>query len=265
MRRLPRPFESASGFDQEKPVQQRCFRLHRMLPEFVWDASVLEGNPFTYPEVKTLLDGVTIGGHKLSDQEQVLNLAAAARRLLDWVKSGDFAPDKLHFCDLHARIARNEALEWGHFRGEGQETGYTPDVGLGEAGRYSPLPTVPGAAELNRVFSAGINALNALPSPRRHADTRPVQRLARPRRAASAARREWRQRPAGRTQGLPVARRLRRALLSGLRDERGQGPRAAQCGRRHEAGAAPHPVLDARDGAGLPTPSTSNRRAWSAT
>jgi Fic family protein len=141
-----------------------CFRLHRMLPEFVWDASVLEGNPFTYPEVKTLLDGVTIGGHKLSDQEQVLNLAEGARRLLDWVKSGEFTLDKLHFCDLHACIARNEALEWGHFRGEGQETGYTPDVGLGEAGRYSPLPTLPGAPELNRIFAAGITALNELPS-----------------------------------------------------------------------------------------------------
>ena len=42
-----------------------------MLPEFIWDASMLEGNPFTFPEVMTLLDGVTVGGHKLSDQEQI--------------------------------------------------------------------------------------------------------------------------------------------------------------------------------------------------
>jgi hypothetical protein len=42
-----------------------------MLPEFVWDASVVEGNPFTFPEVKTLLDGVTIGGRKISDQGRV--------------------------------------------------------------------------------------------------------------------------------------------------------------------------------------------------
>ena len=46
-----------------------------MLPEYVWDAGVLEGNPFTFPEVKTLLEGVTVGGRKLSDQEQILNLA----------------------------------------------------------------------------------------------------------------------------------------------------------------------------------------------
>lgn len=164
----------ALGFCWERaPIPQRtptyskervCFRLHRMLPEFVWDASALEGNPFTYPEVKTLLEGVTIGGRKLGDQEQVLNLAESARRLLDWVKGGDFAPDKPHFCDLHALVACHEALEWGHFRGEGQEVSYTPDVGLGEAGRYTPLPTSPGAPVLNRVFAEGVAVLNELPS-----------------------------------------------------------------------------------------------------
>ena len=35
-----------------------------MLPEYVWDAGVLEGNPFTFPVVKTLLEGVTVGGAK---------------------------------------------------------------------------------------------------------------------------------------------------------------------------------------------------------
>ena len=27
-------------------IERVAFRFHRMLPEFVWDASVLEGNPF---------------------------------------------------------------------------------------------------------------------------------------------------------------------------------------------------------------------------
>lgn len=141
-------------------TQRVTFRFHRMLPEFVWDASVLEGNPFTFPEVKTLLDGVTVGGRKISDQEQVLNLVASARHLLALVKAGKFSLDKSTFTELHSLVARNEALEWGHFRGEGQETGYTPDVGLGEHGRYTPLPTVAGAAALNRVFASGLQALD---------------------------------------------------------------------------------------------------------
>jgi len=140
-------------------IERVAFRFHRMLPEFVWDASVLEGNPFTFPEVKTLLDGVTIGGRKLSDQEQILNLAEAAKHLLSLVKAGRFSLDKATFTDLHGLVARNEALEWGHFRGEGKETHYTPDVGLGEHGRYTPLPTVANAPELNRVFASGLQAL----------------------------------------------------------------------------------------------------------
>jgi len=137
-----------------------CFRFLRLLPEFVWDAGVLEGNPFTFPEVKTLLEGVTVGGHKLSDQEQILNLAESSKHLLALVKSGMFSLDKKTFCELHAIIARNEALEWGHFRGEGQEKNYTPEVSLGEHGRYAPLSTIDGAPELNRVFSQGVQSLN---------------------------------------------------------------------------------------------------------
>jgi len=140
-------------------LERVCFRFHKMLPEFVWDASVLEGNPFTFPEVKTLLDGVTVGGRKISDQEQVLNLAESSKRLLALVRSRQFALEKSVFTELNGIVARNEALEWGVFRGEGQEQNYTPDVGLGEAGRYTPLPTIAGAPELNRLFNNVIAAL----------------------------------------------------------------------------------------------------------
>lgn len=141
-------------------IDRVAFRFHQKLPEFVWDASVLEGNPLTFPEVKTLLDGVTIGGRKISDQQQVLNLAESSKHLLALVKTGKFALNKAIFTDLHSLVARNEALEWGHFRGEGQETNYTPDVNLGEYGRYTPLPTTSGAFELRRTFIQGASALD---------------------------------------------------------------------------------------------------------
>lgn len=141
-------------------IERACFRFHRMLPEFVWDAGVLEGNPFTFPEVKTLLDGVTVGGRKITDQEQILNLAESSKRLLALVKAGQFELTKPIFTELRSLVARNEALEWGWFRGEGQEMSYTPEVGLGEHGRYAPLPTIAGGVELNRTFFRGVTALN---------------------------------------------------------------------------------------------------------
>ncbi len=142
-------------------VERVCFRFHKMLPEFVWDASVLEGNPFTFPEVKTLLDGITVGGRKISDQEQVLNLVESSKHLLKLVKNRQFSLDKATFTGLHSLVARNEALEWGHFRGEGDEWNYTRDVGLGEQGRYTPLPTIKGGANVDDAFRRGVDALNA--------------------------------------------------------------------------------------------------------
>jgi Fic family protein len=147
-------------------VERACFRFHKMLPEFVWDASMLEGNPFTFPEVKTLLDGVTVGGRKISDQEQILNLADSSKRLLALVRGRRFVLDKATFTGIHALVARNEALEWGVFRGEGEEVHYTPDVSLGERGRYTPLATVSGAPVLRQTFRDGLACLmRDVPSP----------------------------------------------------------------------------------------------------
>ena len=156
---IPREIPRAS-------LNRVVFRFSRMLPEYVWDAGVLEGNPFTFPEVKTLLEGVTVGGRKLSDQEQILNLADSSKYLLELVKQNRFRVDKDTFCSFNARVARDEALEWGHFRGEGAEVTFTPDVALGERGRFTPLPTEQGAARLNNVFSSGLRALEEnVPNP----------------------------------------------------------------------------------------------------
>ncbi|GGG01391.1 MULTISPECIES: hypothetical protein [Cysteiniphilum] len=52
-----------------KPSRQKAlFLAKRQLAEFVYDAVNLEGIHYTLPEVQTLLDGVTVGGHKLSDR-----------------------------------------------------------------------------------------------------------------------------------------------------------------------------------------------------
>lgn len=166
----------AIGFDWDRsavpadipihPIDRVCFRFKSMLAEYVWDASMLEGNPFTYPQVQTLLEGITVGGQKLSDQEQVLNLAESSRLLLDMVKGGTFSLNKTTFCKLQGIIGRNEALEWGHFRGEGDVKDYTPEVALGEHGRYKPLPTVEGAPELKKTFKRAVKLLGThLPNP----------------------------------------------------------------------------------------------------
>lgn len=92
------------------------FRARKVLEEIVYDTVALEGNPFTFPEVKTLMDGITVGGRRIEDAEQVLNQARSWRDLIARVELGSFRLDRATFEELHAHVAREEALEWGGLR-----------------------------------------------------------------------------------------------------------------------------------------------------
>lgn len=99
----------SSIFPDSLPIHEKrlaCFHFQKMLPEFVWDASYLEGNPYTFAEVKTLLDGITVGGHRLSDQEQVLNLAESSKFLLTQVRDGKFEINKELFTTIQGKVAK---------------------------------------------------------------------------------------------------------------------------------------------------------------
>lgn len=65
-----------------KPDRDKALMLaRRQLSELVCDAVNLEGIHFTLPEIQTLLDGVTIGGHKIMDQQIALNQSEAWKTL----------------------------------------------------------------------------------------------------------------------------------------------------------------------------------------
>lgn len=100
-----------------KPNRPLVLQLaKRQVPELVYDAVNLEGIAFTLPEVITLLDGVTIGGHKLSDQTIALNQANAWHFLFHAVEHNEFKLDLAFTCTLHGIAAKDEALQWGQFR-----------------------------------------------------------------------------------------------------------------------------------------------------
>ena len=98
-------------------VDRAVFRFKKMMPEYVFDSVKLEGNPFTFPEVKTLLDGVTVGGHRLSDQQQVLHQKRACDALLRLLESREFNPLNVdQWIALNTLVAEGEALYTGAFR-----------------------------------------------------------------------------------------------------------------------------------------------------
>jgi hypothetical protein len=64
---IDKVLEARQHIQIEPDKKRALFVVERGRVDFVYNTAALEGNPFTFPEVKTLLDGITVGGHKLSD------------------------------------------------------------------------------------------------------------------------------------------------------------------------------------------------------
>lgn len=90
----------------------------RFLAKKKWDENVycgmrMENRAVTFPQTKTILDGVNVPGVRLDDIQAILNMRDAWRFQLDHLD----APITLDYlCKLNAFIARNEALSWGELR-----------------------------------------------------------------------------------------------------------------------------------------------------
>ncbi|MEA3383297.1 MAG: Fic family protein [Campylobacterota bacterium] len=120
--------------------------------DFVYNTSALEDNAMTYPEVATLLDGITIGGHKLSDEQQILNQNRSVDLLFKMIENHKFNLDKSTLLQLHKKVAFEEALSWGEFRKSGVNIGGT---------EYLP----PKATNLDIIFDNGIKEIEKILSP----------------------------------------------------------------------------------------------------
>ncbi|TDR30495.1 Fic/DOC family protein [Hydromonas duriensis] len=133
-------------------MERALFMAEKMRVDFVYNTAALEGNPYTYPEIKTLIEGITVGGHRISDTEQVLNLNRALSHVIDLVKSGKFELNKETACTIQGIVANRESLTWGEFR-DGQ-------VFIGGT-NYLP----PRASDLDIIFEQGAKLLNTIDDP----------------------------------------------------------------------------------------------------
>lgn len=102
------------------PNKDKALMLaQREIAVFVCDAVELEGIHFTLPEIQTLLEGITVGGHKLSDQQIAINQGNAWRSLFSSIREHEFQLNLEYTCQLHHIAAKEEALEWGMLRSGG--------------------------------------------------------------------------------------------------------------------------------------------------
>lgn len=106
----------------------------RFLAKKKWDENVycgmrMENRAVTFPQTKTILNGVNVPNVQLDDVMAVLNMRDAWRFLLDTISE----PLTLDYiCKLNGFIARNEALEWGKLR--------TGSVGISGTDYIPPIP-----------------------------------------------------------------------------------------------------------------------------
>jgi hypothetical protein len=160
----------AINFDLIKPsaLERSLYRLEKSLPELVWNAAALEGNTFTLPQVQTLLDGVTVGGKKLEEVEQILALSAAMQLMISAVRGGSFTLSKEVSDRIHGLVAQHEAIESGSFRGEGSVHG-GGSVRLAGGGTVDGDPTGAGGEQLQADYTNLLAALGTLDDPRARA------------------------------------------------------------------------------------------------
>lgn len=156
------------GRNDSSMVERSLARFRANLAVLIWDAARLEGNNFTLPEVQTLLDGVTVEGKKIEDQQQVLALNEAYKQLERLVRTGDFMLTKQVSDELHRLVARHEAIGSGGFRGEGPVNG-GGSVRLSSGGVVDGREHGQGGLLLIEAFNDLMDYLGGVDDPRQRA------------------------------------------------------------------------------------------------
>ena len=109
-------------------LEQNIFLAKRNLVNNVYANARMEGINVTFPQTKTILDGVNVPSLKLDEIQCILNLRDAWKFVINNIEK------KLNLdfiCKVNEYVARNESLEWGKLRtGMVEITGtqYIPEI-----------------------------------------------------------------------------------------------------------------------------------------
>lgn len=135
--------------------EQSLFLAKKKWDENVYCGMKMENRAVTFPQTKTILNGVNVPNVQLDDIQAILNMRDAWKYLLNTINE----PVTFEYwCKLNEFIARNEALEWGKLR--------TGTVGISGTDYMPPIPQQEAVQQeladiLNANVSATEKALNA--------------------------------------------------------------------------------------------------------
>ena len=109
--------------------EQSIFLAKKKWDENVYCGMKMENRAVTFPQTKTILNGVNVSNVNIDDIQAILNMRDVWKYLLNTLET-DITIE--YFCKLNEYIARNEALEWGKLR--------TGKVGISGTEYVPPIP-----------------------------------------------------------------------------------------------------------------------------
>ena len=128
--------------------EQSLFLAKKKWDENVYCGMRMENRAVTFPQTRTILNGVNVPSVQLDDIQAILNMRDVWKYLFATVHE----PVTMeYFCKLNAYIARNEALEWGKLR--------TGSVGISGTDYVPPVPDYAAVKqELERMVYSDLSA-----------------------------------------------------------------------------------------------------------
>ena len=92
---------------------QNLFLAKKVLVSNIYNSARLEGINITYPDTKTVLEGVNVSTLKLDEINCILNLRDAWNFTLSNINK---EINLEYICKVNSLVSRNESLEWGVLR-----------------------------------------------------------------------------------------------------------------------------------------------------
>lgn len=128
--------------------EQITFLAKKKWDENVYCGMKMENRAVTFPQTRTILNGVNVPSVQLDDIQAILNMRDVWKYLLSTV---DEPVTIEYLCKLNEYIARNEALEWGKLR--------SGSVGISGTEYMPPVPKYETVkAELEQILKADTSA-----------------------------------------------------------------------------------------------------------
>ena len=94
-------------------IEQNIFLAKRNLVDNIYSNARMEGINVTFPQTKTILEGVNVSGLKIDEIQCILNLRDAWSYVINNI---DKKFDLEFICKANECVARNESISWGTLR-----------------------------------------------------------------------------------------------------------------------------------------------------